>query len=133
MLILADFKSDKKHGLLIIIKAHLPVVLIIFLVLKERDPLLVSIEPSVENDELWDRDTSNVLFHASSCADEIDVLVGNLSRQRNGHGWRKRSDGCGVQRARTEPELDRHVLLRQVIQFLFEHDVVHRYLHVVSC
>lgn len=80
MLILADFKSDKKHGLLIIIKAHLPVVLIIFLVLKERDPLLVSIEPSVENNELWDRDTSNVLFHASSCADEIDVLVGNLSR-----------------------------------------------------
>jgi len=45
--ILADFKSDFDHWLLVIIDSHLTVILIILFMLKQSDPLLVCVEPAV--------------------------------------------------------------------------------------
>ncbi len=59
--VLTYFKSELKHRLLVVIDSHLAIVLVIFLVLEQSDPLLVRVEAAIQNDELRDRHTANIV------------------------------------------------------------------------
>ena len=73
--ILTDFKSDLEHGLFIIIDAHFSIIFIVFLVLKQSDPLLIGVKPTIQDYELRDGNTADIFFEASPFADESDVLI----------------------------------------------------------
>ena len=63
MNILGYLKLDLEAWLLVVIDAHLTVVLIVFFMLKERNPLSVGVETSVQNNVLWNGDATDVLSH----------------------------------------------------------------------
>lgn len=64
--ILLSLEIDKNTGFFIVIDAHLTIVFIVVLMLKERDPLRVAVQASIEYNVLGDGDWANhdgVLAH----------------------------------------------------------------------
>ena len=79
-LILTDIEANVQHGLFVVVDAHLSIILIVFLVLEECDPLVVCVQTTVQNDELRDGNAAYVFGQTSSLTDESDAIGRHLLR-----------------------------------------------------
>ena len=121
-----------EHGLLIIVDAHLTIVLVVLLVLEERDPLVVRVQTAVQHDELGDGDAADVLGQTSSFADESDAIGGHLCRE--GHrrcGFLLRAHVLCIEGAVSELQLHSDVLLRYIGLLWFQLQAKYRDLDVI--
>lgn len=81
MLLFSD-KSNLNSWFFIVIEAHLSIVLIVVLMLKECDPLSISAYATIKNNRLRDADTSELALTVSQgcrrLAHDNDLILAKL-------------------------------------------------------
>ena len=130
-LVLAYLKRDQEHGLLIIIFSHLAVVLVILFMLKQCDPLLICVQTAIQNNELRNGDTTNILFKSLSLANESNSLIWNLRAQRNRHSSLAPRQVLNIELSLAKLEHDVNVLLGYTGLLGLQSDVINSNLDMI--